>query len=1553
MFTILFILLCQNAISDNYNYNRSGQYNNKTPNNKSLQLSEICFYSKAKNKCPGNIQESNTFGPGEYSSELLSFSKHSVKIHIVEPIYLFKPLIFSAPVDFSLVGCQVNGEIEVTESTSINVEDATATKIKIYWSVKSKKIPKINTLLPAKSVFIQIIDLNEELSPYKLPFYFGQKTYVTLSITIYNNIQYSVKYNDNYYYVYTKQSKSASNKSLTTLLDDVSGTFGSLQYSFIQQDFELIISGTGKMNDFASSTSKPWQSLTDQIYSVTIEEGVTSIGNYAFSDCPYISLISIPNSVITIGKDSFSNCHSLSIISLPENVESLGDRLFYNCTSLVRIYIPQKVTHIPDYSFYNCCRLITVEFHQKVTSIGEFSFYNCTSLNNLTFSKEIKTIPKYSFSHCDSLENFELFDNVTSIGDFAFYGCNGFKSIKISEKVTFIGFASFSNLTRLRLFEIDSNNEYYEFNSNCIILKESSALNQYIRYYDENSNFCSIPENVISIQSYAFYYQNKLVSIEIPEGVTEIDDYAFYNCSSLSFLVIPNSVISIKNYAFYNCTSIKNLTLSNKLESIGDYSFYGCIYINMISLPSSLKTIGESPFSECKSVQKIEIESDKFNTPDQLVLCENDKFLFYSPYNQKDEYEIQEGITKICKFAFHNCNFLRILTIPESVSIIDDYAFYQNEKMFRLNMNSNKITYIGNYAFYSCYTLETFNIPDSVEYIGDHAFQYCSALYDPKLPENLKYIGEYAFANCFRLNNIAWPNSITTIKKSTFEGCRSLTYVDLPEKLTTIETRAFLQCIYMLSFTINGNNKYFRSENGILYSYDKKRLLFYPPLLRNFEIENTVTTIDDYACGFSLAENVVLPSNIKILNEGAFYNSEVSEIEANLEYVGTYVFANCYNLGTIKISGLKNMNDGMFSCCSGLRRLELENSDFTRIGNHAFEFCDLVTNIYLPDEIEYIGDYAFYGCQRLRDISVESVKSAKYIGDFAFYLCDKLVLEYLETTAQRIGDYAFARINVQRFYAKASSIGIGAFQYSQLTSFSLTGNITHIGHEIFYECEKITSIYFSNDITSASNYMCYNCINLKKIDLREKVNYIGTCAFTNCKQLSYVYIGSDVALFDSLCFANCSLLENFTYGGKNEPIYSIDSFLNCKKLSVVTVTSKYTKRTFCGFLIFKQINESDFDETPDVLEPPPPHRPIYIDINQSLIIDDSYYFDINESSTLPGDREILCLKFDKNIHKIRNLYVANNFPNRVAVELSDDYEEFNIFSMKASYKYDYITVITKRDYINLTFGEKVTPKFTNQSKKVEINVINLTEEYFEIDTINPGENQAFTLVINNSPVRINLTNFDKNNSKLIIENSQFYEVVTRYVIVQQFVNAELSAGIINRLHFGIGASIIVTKDVSFAHCVVYIPFNKHRKTFNYSYIQGKIKDYPARISIVTSSIENVYITEDEEPKKVLIAQSNDKFFCNPWINRIDDIDRYIFSYVCNKEIGDDNNDTFSFYGIEYKSYNSDANKKKKKISPELLAAIIVSVIAGVVIIASIIIYFVFVKRKIESMSEMP
>ena len=279
------------------------------------------------------------------------------------------------------------------------------------------------------------------------------------------------------------------------------------------------------------------------------------------------SKVKIPNGVTGIGEYAFSNCKQLKKINIPKSVTNIGDNAFFNCESLSTITIPERVTRIGYMTFCNCHSLKSIIMPEEVIDIGESAFSNCFSLKSINIPKGVTNIGDNAFSDCESLSSISLPDSITNIGEGTFNGCSSLKLIAIPKGVTNIGDNAFSN---------------------CFSLKS-----------------IIMPEEVTNIGESAFYRCRLLESITIPNGVTNIGKKAFYDCKSLKSITLPEKITSIGESLFNGCHSLESIFIPDSVTSIGKDTFKGCESLKSITIPDGVTYIGKDAFYNCKSLKQL------------------------------------------------------------------------------------------------------------------------------------------------------------------------------------------------------------------------------------------------------------------------------------------------------------------------------------------------------------------------------------------------------------------------------------------------------------------------------------------------------------------------------------------------------------------------------------------------------------------------------------------------------------------------------------------------------------------------------------------------------------------------------------------------------------------------------------------------------------------------------------------------------------------------------------------------------------------------------------
>ena len=395
-----------------------------------------------------------------------------------------------------------------------------------------------------------------------------------------------------------------------------SGTTGNC--TWMLDGTHLTISGNGAMDNYSCQyvdgsyrTTAPWGRY---VTSVTIEEGVTTIGDYAFYSYTLLTPVIIPDSVITIGEGAFSWCTSLESVTIGDSVTIIGKEAFSYCTRLTSVTIPDSVTTIEDGAFLRCESFVSISIPDGVTTIGKDAFFSCDSLTMVTIPASVTTIGPMVFRDCESLQSivvdennpyfssldgvlfnkdqstllhyvggkagaYTIPDSVTTIGEWAFDSCYlltsvtipdsvttiehdafnscvSLESVFIPDSVTYIRERAFAACDSLKSIVVDENNPYLSSLDGVLFSKDQSVL---LHYLYSKSGVYTIPDSVTNIGFAAFDSCTSLTSVTIPDSVTTIQVAAFEYCSSLTSVTIGNSVTTIGVAAFWYCPSLESV----------------------------------------------------------------------------------------------------------------------------------------------------------------------------------------------------------------------------------------------------------------------------------------------------------------------------------------------------------------------------------------------------------------------------------------------------------------------------------------------------------------------------------------------------------------------------------------------------------------------------------------------------------------------------------------------------------------------------------------------------------------------------------------------------------------------------------------------------------------------------------------------------------------------------------------------------------------------------------------------------------------------------------
>ena len=197
----------------------------------------------------------------------------------------------------------------------------------------------------------------------------------------------------------------------------------------LYDDGELVISGKGEIRDYFTGGAISSFSSNELIKIVTIEEGVTGIGEAVFYNCMNLEKVNISDTVKKIGDEAFSDCTSLKEVTIPDSVYTIGGGAFGNCTSLEKITLSKNLLRIEIFTFSGCSSLSEIAIPDTVTKIGSNAFMNCTSLKSIEIPGGVTRINTETFMGCKSLESITIPTSVFDTDGGCFEGCDNLKDI--------------------------------------------------------------------------------------------------------------------------------------------------------------------------------------------------------------------------------------------------------------------------------------------------------------------------------------------------------------------------------------------------------------------------------------------------------------------------------------------------------------------------------------------------------------------------------------------------------------------------------------------------------------------------------------------------------------------------------------------------------------------------------------------------------------------------------------------------------------------------------------------------------------------------------------------------------------------------------------------------------------------------------------------------------------------------------------------------------------------------------------------------------------------
>ena len=414
-------------------------------------------------------------------------------------------------------------------------------------------------------------------------------------------------------------------------------------------------------------------------------------------------------------------------------------------------------------------------------------------------------------------------------------------------------------------------------------------------YYDIN-----IEDRTVSVNSGEKQYEGHVI---IPSSI-------LYGNQELP-------VVSILKDAFSNCEKLESIEIPNSITEIGSGAFRGT------------RNLKEVYISDLTSWCNIEF--DGTNNP----LYSGYAKLFLNNSEVKNLI-IPETVSVINDYAFARCSSIETVTFSSSLTKIGDTAFYVNENLKEIKLPDSVIS-IGSSCFSNCKSLASVVLPNSLESLPNDCFYYCTNLKSVKIPNSVKSISYRCFKGCSSLQSIEIPNSVERIYFECFSGCTSLQSIEIPNSVKIIENSCFSECTS----------------------------------LQSIEIPSSVTNIG-YSCfsGCTSLRSINLPESLTEINHETFKNSglEALSIPNWIKTIGSNIVDGCENLKYLSIP--KSVTSYKADSFDGCENLEVLIIDVEEIESKLFQNYTNLKYLEIGDNVNTIHHSTFIGCTNLKTLYI-------------------------------------------------------------------------------------------------------------------------------------------------------------------------------------------------------------------------------------------------------------------------------------------------------------------------------------------------------------------------------------------------------------------------------------------------------------------------------------------------------------------------------------------------------------------------------------------------------
>ena len=832
----------------------------------------------------------------------------------------------------------------------------------------------------------------------------------------------------------------------------VSGTCGdNLTWSYDPYTKALTIEGTGEMYDYGywSDNLAPWAQVKRNILSISLPDGLTDIGAYAFYDCSSLTSITIPDGVTDIGNGAFEGCTPLTSIIIPDGVTSIGGSAFGRCSALTSITLPNSVTSIGGAAFYYCSSLTSITIPNSVTSIGGSAFENCSALKSITIPNSVTSIEGDAFSSCSQVivecttpptiesSTFRS-DAIISVPCFTM---GVYLATPVWQFLPLVDDATYRiNLTateggkaNITATDCDANTatieatayELYQFsqwsdgntdNPRTLTLTQDITLqaefeptpsysvtlrgNRIRGYYQYYNDWGGIRESWFGYDSEVkitvreglsvYFYENNMSCgnwLGWSDGVTDN-----YRTITITSDTVITSLFDVPTYQV-NISAAAN----------GSLTLYGEPIDGIETTMTDCDGDGEWIDGLCAVPDEgyyFTGWSDGYTEQCRSIRVVSDTTLV-AHFAEKQQVQVLVGVESACKNMgtvsgsgiYYQGDVVTITATPNS-----GYHFVEWS-------DGNSIANREIYLTSDTTLFATFAAGDMGGKCGDNLYWMwengaltITGTGDMDLDTHPAW---WQYEN-LQITSVSMPEGMTSISSNAFEG-HPIATITVPASVDTVGNRAFADNDQLTHFEYLGNNIQWKYRDNEYYRplYGCHNLQYFRGnlVLGVYFLTDTVIVSNGYA--YWDLESATYVDNTNASDEELWGTDEgyaqavrTLYLPAGLVEIGDYALFNARFLGGITIpEGVTRIGISAFEDCRSMDSVVFAGNNVQEIGAWAFYNCHSLRNLTLPEGVEEIGRAAFFDCVYLTELTIPS--TMKKIADNGFAACRKLSTMYV------------------------------------------------------------------------------------------------------------------------------------------------------------------------------------------------------------------------------------------------------------------------------------------------------------------------------------------------------------------------------------------------------------------------------------------------------------------------------------------------------------------------------------------------------------------------------